>query len=99
MVLTIDDDSKKIRATILNNSCLEEYECVLFFCDNPVCACGVANMKLIKRQGQQPDDSTTQHRVDVDILLKELQIEHGLKKTPLLQNLWVNLGSGSSPMV
>jgi hypothetical protein len=40
MVFSVDNDLKKIIATIHNGGRIEKYDCIISACDNPVCTCG-----------------------------------------------------------
>ena len=68
MVFSVDDDLKKIIATIQNGNRTENYECVISACQNPVCTCGKVYLDLIPIQVVNDDKEHAHHRkVEIDI--------------------------------
>lgn len=47
MVLTVDNDTQKIIATLHNGDRIEKFECRISACQNPVCTCGTAYLYFI----------------------------------------------------
>ena len=66
MIFEIDEDSKKIMATIQRNDTAEKYECSLLSCDNPVCACQTVYLNLSPlRDDSEKGDLLSSHSVDI----------------------------------
>jgi len=82
MVFSVDNDIKKIIATIQNGSRIEKYECIISACENPVCTCGNVYLELIP---MQVDDDNTEHlhhrKVEIDLDEKALGYKNK-KKVP-----------------
>ena len=73
MIFEIDEDSKKIMATIQRNDTAEKYECSLLSCDNPVCACQTVYLNLSPLQDENKKDYLlSSHSVDIDVIEKKL---------------------------
>ena len=69
MVLTVDNDSKKIIATLHNGDRIEEFECRISACQNPVCTCGTAYLHLIPiltKNGNARQLSPRNVEIDID---------------------------------
>ncbi|MDP1826425.1 MAG: SEC-C metal-binding domain-containing protein [Archangium sp.] len=83
MVFSVDHESKKVIATILHDGRIEQYECIISACQNPVCTCGSVHLELIPRLDKNEDDrSMHPHRVGIDITEKIL-IHQGKFRTPI----------------
>ena len=75
MVFSVDNDLKKIIATIQNGSRIEKYECIISACENPVCTCGNVYLELIPMQVDDDNKEHSHHRkVEIDIDEKALGI-------------------------
>lgn len=73
MVLTVDDASKKIIATVQNGDRIEKYECLVSACTNPVCTCGTADLDLIPIHVENENDvQLSPRKVEIDIDEKSL---------------------------
>jgi len=73
MVLTVDDASKKIIATVQNGDRIEKYECLISACKNPVCTCGTADLDLIPIHVENENDvQLSPRKVEIDIDEKSL---------------------------
>jgi uncharacterized protein YchJ len=73
MVFSVDNDLKKIIATIQNGSRIEKYECIISACENPVCTCGNVYLELIPMQVDDDNKEHSHHRkVEIDIDEKAL---------------------------
>jgi hypothetical protein len=73
MIFEIDEDSKKIMATIQRNDTAEKYECSLLSCDNPVCACQTVYLNLSPLQDENKKDyPLSSHGIDIDVIGKKL---------------------------
>jgi len=73
MVLTVDNESKKIIATVQNGHRIEEYECLIAACENPVCTCGTADLDFIPIQVEDENDvQLSPRKVEIDIVEKSL---------------------------
>ncbi len=73
MVFSVDNDLKKIIATIQNGNRTENYECVISACENPVCTCGNVYLELIPIQLDGENKEHSHHRkVEIDIDEKAL---------------------------
>jgi hypothetical protein len=69
MVLTVDNDSKKIIATLHNGDRIEKFECKISACQNPVCTCGTAYLHLIPiltKNGNARQLSPRNVEIDID---------------------------------
>ncbi len=68
MVFSVDNDPKKIIATIQNGSWTEKYECIITACENPVCTCGNVYLEFIPMQLDDDNKEHLHHRkVEIDI--------------------------------
>jgi len=68
MVFSVDNDLKKIIATIQNGSRTEKYECIISACENPVCTCGNVYLELLPMQLDDDNQEQPLHRkVEIDI--------------------------------
>ena len=82
MVFSVDNDLKKIIATIQNGSRIEKYECIISACENPVCTCGNVYLELIPMQVDDDNKEHSHHRkVEIDIDEKTLGYKNE-KKVP-----------------
>ncbi len=73
MVFSVDNDLKKIIATIQNGNRTENYECVISACENPVCTCGKVYLDLTPILFDYDDKEHSHHRkVEIDIDEKAL---------------------------
>lgn len=82
MVLKIDNEYRKIFATVQNGDRIEKYECVISACENPVCTCGIAYLDLIPIQVEGDNNEKLSHRkVEIDIDEKSLGYKNK-KKVP-----------------
>jgi len=70
MVFSVNSETKKIIATILDGDITDQYECSLLSCDNPVCSCGTVYLNL--SPAQHKDSLMSSHRVDIDIIQRNL---------------------------
>ena len=78
MVFSVDNDQKKIIATIQNGSWTKKFECIITACENPVCTCGNVYLELIPIQLDGENKEHLYHRkVEIDIDEKAL----GFKNT------------------
>jgi len=68
MVLKVDNEYRKIFATVQNGGRIEKYECVISACENPVCTCDIAFLDLIPIQVEGDNNEKLSHRkVEIDI--------------------------------
>lgn len=69
MVFKLDNESKKIYATIHNGSRIEKYRCTLSACNNPVCTCRTVYLELIPLQVEDGKDvlQYPHRKVEIDI--------------------------------
>ena len=82
MVLTVDNESKKVFATVQNGDRIEKYECIISACKNPVCTCGTADLDLIPIQVEGKNDGQLSSRkVEIDIVEQSLAYRNR-KKVP-----------------
>ena len=82
MVFSVDNDPKKIIATIQNGSWTEKYECIITACENPVCTCRNVYLELIPMQIDDGNKEHLHHRkVEIDIDGKALGYKN-TKKIP-----------------
>jgi hypothetical protein len=82
MVFSVDNDLKKMIATIQNDSRTEKYDCVTTACENPVCTCGNVYLELIPMQLDDDNKKHLHHRkVEIDIYEKTLGYKN-TKKIP-----------------
>lgn len=73
MIFEIDEDSKKIMATIQRNGDAEKYECSLLACDNPVCACQDVTVNLSPlRDENKEGHRLSSHSIEIDVIEKKL---------------------------
>jgi hypothetical protein len=73
MIFELDQDSKKIIATIHRNDNAEKYECSLLSCDNPVCACHTVYVNLSPlREENKQGCLLSSHSIDIDVIEKKL---------------------------
>ena len=73
MVFSVDNDLKKITATIPNGSRKEKYECIISACENPVCTCENVFLELIPMQAHGDNKEHSHHRkVEINIDEKAL---------------------------
>jgi hypothetical protein len=56
MIFELDNDSKKVIATIQRNDNAEKYECSLLACDNPVCVCDTIYLNLSPLRDENKED-------------------------------------------
>jgi len=82
MVLSVDNDLKKIIATIQNGSRIKKYECKISACENPVCTCGNVYLELIPMQVDDDNKEHLRHR-KVEIYINEKALGYkNEKKVP-----------------
>ncbi|MGC8495572.1 MAG: YecA family protein [Syntrophobacteraceae bacterium] len=82
MLFSVDQESKKVIATILCGGRIEKYECLISACPNPVCTCNGVYLELIPLLSRNEDASPLHpHRVNIDIEDKAL-VQEGSFKTP-----------------
>lgn len=82
MVFSVDNDLKKIIATIKNGSWIEKWECIISACENPVCTCGNVYLELIPMRVDDDNKEHSRHlKVEIDIDKKALGYENE-KKVP-----------------
>ena len=82
MVFSVDNDLKKIIATIQNGNRTENYECIITACENPVCTCGNVYLELIPMQLDDDNKEHSHHRkVEIDIKEKVLGYKN-IRKIP-----------------
>jgi hypothetical protein len=83
MVLSIDQESKKLIATVQNEGKTEQYECIISACENPVCTCGSVYLELIPVQSQNDHlHPIPARKVSIDIERRILE-RKGKGKTPI----------------
>jgi hypothetical protein len=83
MVFSVDHESKKVIATILHDGRIEQYECIISACQNPVCTCGSVYLELIPTPIKNEDDRPMHpHRVCIDTTEKSL-VHEGKFRTPI----------------
>lgn len=80
MVFSVDHESKKVIATIYDGG-IEQYECNISGCRNPVCTCRSIYLELIPMPIMKEDESRICRRVNIDIEGKTL-INEGAFITP-----------------
>jgi len=77
MVLTVDNESKKMIATVQNGGRIEKYECIISACENPVCTCETAYLDLIPKQVKEENrEQFPPRKVEIDIAKKSLGYEN-----------------------
>jgi len=77
MVLTVDNESKKMIATVQNSGRIEKYECIISACENPVCTCETAYLDLIPKQVKEENrEQFPPRKVEIDIAKKSLGYEN-----------------------
>ena len=82
MILTVDDESKGMIATIQNGDRIEKYECIISGCENPVCTCETAYLDLIPTEVKDENkEQLPPRRVEIDITEKSLGFKNK-KKIP-----------------
>ncbi len=68
MVLTVDNVSKKVAATVQNGDRIEEYQCIISTCTNPTCTCGTVYLDLVPTQVKsQNNEQSAVRKVILDI--------------------------------
>ncbi len=73
MILTQENTSNKIIATINNEDLTETYECKMAVCPNPVCTCGVVSITLTPIPGDSEHiPQTTPKTVKIDLTTESL---------------------------
>jgi len=83
MVFTIDHESKKVIAAIKNEGNVEEYECVISACENPLCVCDSVYLEFIPWKDEiEVARPLLPHSVSID-LDKEILEHKGKGKTPI----------------
>lgn len=83
MVLTVDEKTDKLMATLYNNDGVEIYECMVTVCDNPTCRCGIAYLDLIPTQTKDgPGEEQSPLKVEIDIYQKSLGYKKKSKVPP-----------------
>jgi len=91
MVLSIDQNSKKVIAAIQNEGQTEQYECLISACENPVCTCGSVYLELIPEQTEnEAVHPLLPRKVSIDIDKKTLE-HKGKGKTPVDQQDFARL--------
>ena len=82
MVLTIDNESKKIIATIQDGGRIEKYESIISGCENPVCTCETVYLILIPIELKDENkEQLPPRKVEIDINDKSLGYKNK-KKVP-----------------
>ena len=82
MVLMVDEELKKLFATIEDEGNAVKYECILTACENPVCTCGNVYLDLIPMQPYDDYKEHSHHRkIEIDIDEKTLGYKNA-KKIP-----------------
>ena len=83
MVFSVDHESNKVVATILHDGRIEQYECIISACQNPVCTCSSVYLELLPRHTKNEDDRPMHpHRVSIDTTEKSL-VHEGKFRTPI----------------
>jgi len=73
MVLSIDDASEKIIATIQNGEIIEKFECAVSACENPVCTCKDIYLDLSPLETENKNDGQLpSRRVEIDFAKRTL---------------------------
>ena len=76
MVFSVDPDSDKVLAVIGNADQVEEYECRISACNNPVCTCDSVYLELLPvPEGNKDDSPRRPHKVAIRMLEKKLDFE------------------------
>ena len=72
MVFSVDNETKKIVATVQNGISTEYYECSLLSCDNPVCSCGTVYVNFSPLQHEDKNSPISSCQVDIDVIQRKL---------------------------
>ena len=81
MVFSFENEIKKIVATIQNGNIIERYECSHHVCDNPVCTCGIVQLRLFPLGHEDRNNPISPYKVEIDIRNKRLDYKDE-KKIP-----------------
>ena len=69
MVFEIDNNSKKIIASIQKDNEAEKYECSLLACDNPVCTCEDITLNLSPLWDENKEHfQLLSHSIDINVI-------------------------------
>lgn len=72
MVLTVDNDTNKIIATLHNGDRTEKFECKISACQNPVCTCETAYLNFIPLENGNVRQQLSRN-VEIDLGKKSLE--------------------------
>jgi hypothetical protein len=72
MVFNVDPESDKVLAAIRKADRVEEYECRISACENPVCMCDSVYLELLPVECAKDDPPRRPHKVTIKLAEKKL---------------------------
>ncbi len=76
MVFSFENEIKKNVAAIQNGDIIERYECSLHVCENPVCTCGIVQLRLSPLGHEDQNNQISPYKVVIDIKNKKLDYKY-----------------------